>query len=99
MSELSVIENIAAEQTDLKLHTELCAQRYNQLIAKFDEVDSRLDSLTKLCADIKENVSGLRTSAQSTYLRWAGTVIGLLCTLNPLNPEIIIMEISMSLDL
>ena len=57
MSELSVIENIKAERTNLELHVDLCAQRYNQLIAKFDEVDQRLDDLTQLCADIKTSIT------------------------------------------
>lgn len=78
MSELAVISNIEQERTNLELHVDLCAQRYNQLIVKFDEVDSRLDSLTALCAEIKESVNGIQSTAQSTYLRWAGAVIGLL---------------------
>jgi hypothetical protein len=78
MTELSVIENIEAEQTDLKLHTELCAQRYNQLIAKFDEVDQRLDGLTQLCSEIKSSITSINTSTQATYLKWAGFVIVLL---------------------
>lgn len=75
MTELSVIENIEAERTNLELHVDLCAQRYNQLINKFDEVDQRLDALTKLCAEIKTSVINLQTTTQSTYLKWAGVII------------------------
>lgn len=75
MTELSVIENIEAERTNLELHVDLCAQRYNQLINKFDEVDQRLDTLTKLCAEIKTSVINLQTTTQSTYLKWAGVII------------------------
>jgi methyl-accepting chemotaxis protein len=75
MSELNVIENIQAERTDLALHVDLCAQRYNQLILKFDEVDRRLDQLTEMVVEIKHGVSQITTSAQSTYLKWSGFVI------------------------
>jgi chromosome segregation ATPase len=75
MSELSVIENLAAERTNLELHVDLCAQRYNQLITKFDEVDNRLDELTKICSEIKNSVSQIKSNTQATYLKWAGFII------------------------
>lgn len=75
MSELSVIDNIEAERTDLSLHVDLCAERYSQLIRKFDEVDSRLDQLTEMVSDIKDSVNRITTSALHTYLKWAGFII------------------------
>lgn len=78
MSELSFIDNIEAEKTNLELHVDLCAQRYNQLIAKLGEVDDRLDHLTELCADIKDSVTQVKATTQTTYLKWAGFVIVVL---------------------
>jgi len=75
MSELSVIENIQAERTDLSLHVDLCAERYGQLIRKFDEVDQQLHSLTQMVTEIKESVTTITTSALHTYLKWAGVII------------------------
>jgi len=75
MAELSVIENLAAERTNLELHVDLCAERYGQLINKFDEVDSRLNQLTLMVTEIKESVNNLSTSALHTYLKWAGFII------------------------
>jgi hypothetical protein len=75
MAELSVIENLAAERTNLELHVDLCAERYGQLINKFDEVDSRLNQLTLMVSDIKASVTDLSTSALHTYLKWAGFII------------------------
>ena len=75
MTELSVIENLAAERTNLELHVDLCAERYGQLIRKFDEVDGRLDQLTEMVSDIKESVNRITTSALHTYLKWAGFII------------------------
>jgi hypothetical protein len=81
MSELTVIESVEGEETDLKLHTDLCAQRYNQLIKKFDEVDQRLDALTCLCNEIKESVITMKTTTQMTYLKWAGFIIVVLSSI------------------
>ena len=78
MSELSVIENLEAERTNLQLHVDLCAQRYTQLIVKFEEVDTRLDNLTKLCSEIKESITNIKSSTQTTYLKWAGFIIVVL---------------------
>ena len=75
MSELNVIERIAAERTDLALHVDLCAERYSQLIRKFDEVDTRLDQLTHMISGIKDSVETITTSALNTYLKWAGFII------------------------
>jgi chromosome segregation ATPase len=75
MSELSVIRNIQAEKDSLDLHVDLCAERYEQLIRKFDEVDHRLEQLTEMVADIKESVNKITTSTQATYLKWAGFII------------------------
>ena len=75
MSELSVIENIEAERTDLSLHVDLCAERYNQLIRKFDEVDQQLHSLTQMVGEIKASVTTITTSTLHTYLKWAGFII------------------------
>lgn len=78
MSELSVIENLAAEKTNLELHVDLCAERYGQLISKFDEVDGRLDQLTGMVSEIKESVNKITTSTLHTYLKWAGFIIATL---------------------
>ncbi len=75
MAELSVIENLAAERTNLELHVDLCAERYSQLIRKFDEVDGRLNQLTLMVSDIKTSVNDLNTGALHTYLKWAGFII------------------------
>ena len=78
MTDVTVIGPIPEESENLRLHVDLCAQRYNQLIHKFDEVDQRLDSLTQLCAEIKTNLVAINTSTQATYLKWAGFVIVVL---------------------
>lgn len=78
MNTLAVIESVEAEETDLKLHVDLCAQRYHQLIKKFDDVDHRLDNIITTCEDIKTELVAMKQSTSNTYLKWAGAVILIL---------------------
>ena len=75
MAEMTVIEPVAGEGHNLELHTELCAQRYNQLIAKFDEVDGRLTKIEQMLTEIHAQISGMTTTKLEVYLKWAGVVI------------------------
>ena len=75
MAEMTVIEPVAGEGHNLELHTELCAQRYNQLIAKFDEVDGRLTKIESMLTDIHAQVGLMTTTKLEVYLKWAGVVI------------------------
>lgn len=75
MANLAVIESVEAEETDLKLHVDLCAQRYHQLIKKFDDVDQRLDSIIQTCETIKTELVNMKQNTSNTYLKWAGALI------------------------
>ena len=76
----TVIDTLTAEETDLKLHTELCHQRYVQLIHKFDEVDSRLDKIEAVLLDIKDSIDQKNTDNTEKYLKWGGSIIGIMAT-------------------
>jgi tetrahydromethanopterin S-methyltransferase subunit G len=78
MTEIAIIEPVAGEATNLALHTELCAQRYNQLMAKFDEVDGRLDQIHETLTDIHRHITDIRSTTANTHLKWAGAVITIL---------------------
>lgn len=78
--ETQIILPLEEEETNLDLHVKLCAQRYNQLLHKFDQVDIRLDKLEIHIVDIKEAVSNIGKNTTITYLKWSGVVIGLLST-------------------
>jgi len=71
---------IEEEETNLELHVKLCEQRYKQLTSKLDHVDTRLDRLETHIVDIKDALVGINKNTSSTYLKWAGVVIGLLST-------------------
>jgi hypothetical protein len=74
MSE-QLIDAVTGENASLELHTELCAQRYQQIIAKFDEIDQRLVHIANTMQDIRDLVTTTRTTQLETYLKWAGAII------------------------
>lgn len=80
MGAVAIIEPIAGEDTDLALHAQLCAQRYNQLLDKFDRVDQRLDGIEVNLAEIKTTITGDRRDNTEKYLKWAGTIIVILAS-------------------
>ena len=70
-----IIETVTEESLNLELHTKLCAQRYQQLIHKFDVVDSRLDKIETTLVEIRECLGQQESRKYQTYLAWAGVVI------------------------
>jgi chromosome segregation ATPase len=69
------LETLAQERESLSLHVDLCAQRYHQLIAKFEEVDSRLKGIDATLGEIKSSIENHTTV---NYLKWAGSAIFVL---------------------
>jgi hypothetical protein len=70
-----VIETMEEESTNLALHTKLCAQRYHQIINKFDKVDGRLTKIEEMLLEIKSSLTSEEAAKYKTYLGWAGVVI------------------------
>jgi hypothetical protein len=80
MAELTIIEPVVGESANLELHTELCAQRYNQLIDKFAEVDNRLGRIEFMLTDIHNKLGSINTERMRTLISWAGIAIMTLVT-------------------
>ena len=70
-----IILPLEEEETNLDLHVKLCAQRYQQLLGKFDNVNTRLDRLETHIVDIKDKISAVNKTTSDTYLKWAGFII------------------------
>jgi chromosome segregation ATPase len=75
-----IIETLDAERTSLDLHVDLCAQRYNQLLNKFDDVEVRFEKIESMLVEIKDTISANKTDNTEKYLKWGGGVIFVLST-------------------
>ena len=74
----NVINTVTGEDDNLQLHVQLCEQRYQQLLVKFDEVDDRLDVIERMLTEIKDTVIRHKNNTYKTYLGWSGAVITVL---------------------
>ena len=70
-----VLDTIKNERSDLALHVDLCEQRYQQLIGKFDTVDSRLDKIELHITEIRDLIGSNRRDDFRMFLGWAGVAI------------------------
>lgn len=75
-----LIETLDAERASLDLHVDLCAQRYTQLLNKFDVVESRFQKIETMLVEIKDTISVNKTDNTEKYLKWGGAVIFVLST-------------------
>jgi len=71
----NLIATVEQEGQDLQLHVDLCAQRYYQLLEKFQEVDNRLSNIESMMVEIKDSLTSTQSNTYRTYLGWAGVVI------------------------
>lgn len=76
MSQL--IDTLHKERDDLSLHVQLCEQRYNQLLNKFETVDSRLDKIETMLEEIDKKLTDNKTLSYKKYLSWSGALILIL---------------------
>ena len=65
---MTTIDTVTAESTDLELHVELCAQRYQELDARLTSVETKLDKLS-------ETVTSLKNDLVKTLIASAGSII------------------------
>jgi hypothetical protein len=69
------IETVAQEETDLALHSQLCAQRYQQITNRLTHMDQRFDRIENTLTEIKDVIMDDRRDTYRLYLSWAAVII------------------------
>lgn len=64
------------EKKSLEAHVELCAERYNQLEARFEHVDSKISSLETLMREVHDMVAKINEKRNDQIISWGLGVIG-----------------------
>jgi chromosome segregation ATPase len=64
------------EKKSLEAHVELCAERYNQLEARFTHVDSKISSLENLMREVHDMVAKINEKRNDQIISWGLGVIG-----------------------
>ena len=68
------------EKQNLEAHVELCAERYNQLNEKLDNLDRRLTTVEEHLIAIRESVTNKTGGINKQLITIGTTVMGVLAT-------------------
>ena len=66
------------EKKSLEAHVELCAERYNQLEARFEHVDGKINHLDTLLREVHDMVQRLSEKRTDQLIGWGVGLIGAL---------------------
>ena len=66
------------EKKNLEAHVELCAERYNQLEARFEHVDSKISHLETLLREVHDMVHRMSEKRTDQLIGWGVGIIGAL---------------------
>jgi hypothetical protein len=66
------------EKKSLEAHVELCAERYNQLEARFEHVDGKIGHLDTLLREVHDMVQRMSEKRTDQLIGWGVGIIGAL---------------------
>jgi hypothetical protein len=66
------------EKKSLEAHVELCAERYNQLEARFEHVDGKISHLETLLREVHDMVYRISEKRTDQLIGWGVGLIGAL---------------------
>jgi len=72
---------VKIEKENLEAHVELCAERYNALEDKLDNVERKVSSLELVVNEIKAMITHNNNSRQKQLIKYSVTIIGSLIVL------------------
>ena len=70
----------AIEKENLEAHVELCAERYNQLNEKLDNLDRRLNTAEEHLIAIRESITNKTGGINKQLITIGTTIMGVLAT-------------------
>jgi chaperonin cofactor prefoldin len=66
------------EKKNLEAHVELCAERYNQLEARFEHVENKIGNLDALLREVHDMVARINEKRNDQLISWGIGIIGAL---------------------
>ena len=70
----------AIEKENLEAHVELCAERYNQLNEKLDNLDRRLTTVEEHLVAIRDSITNKTGGINKQLITIGTTIMGVLAT-------------------
>jgi hypothetical protein len=75
---MSDINTVEAERTNLELHVDLCAMRYNTLADRLKIVEQKVDRLSEELANNKKSLATVIITAAATIVT---SLVGVIATI------------------
>ena len=73
-----MVEPTEIEKHSLEAHVELCAERYNGLIAQLTNLDTKINNVSAMVKEVKECVTKLTEKNTDRLITWGIGIIGFL---------------------
>ena len=73
-----MVEPTEIEKHSLEAHVELCAERYNGLIAQLTNLDTKINSVSTMVKEVKDCVNKLTEKNTDRLINWGVGLIGFL---------------------
>ncbi len=66
------------EKKSLEAHVELCAERYNALESRLDNVDAKITKLDEIICEVRDLVQQMNSKRTDQLITWGVGIIGVL---------------------
>ena len=73
-----MVEPTEIEKHSLEAHVELCAERYNGLIAQLTNLDTKINNVSTMVKEVKDCVNKLTEKNTDRLINWGVGLIGFL---------------------
>jgi hypothetical protein len=73
-----MVDTTNIEKKSLEAHVELCAERYNALESRLDNVDAKITKLDGIICEVRDLVQQMNSKRTDQLITWGVGIIGVL---------------------
>jgi len=73
-----MVDTTNIEKKSLEAHVELCAERYNALESRLDNVDAKITKLDEVICEVRDLVQQMHSERANQLITWGVGIIGVL---------------------
>ena len=73
-----MVDTTNIEKKSLEAHVELCAERYNALESRLDNVDAKISKLEEVICEVRDLVQKMNSKRNEQIMTWGLSTIGVL---------------------
>jgi uncharacterized protein YoxC len=74
-----MVDTTNIEKKSLEAHVELCAERYNAMEAKLDDVNAKINRLDAVVCEVRDLVQKMNSRRNEQIMTWGLSTISVHC--------------------